>query len=129
MCASHEYPQANVPNLHATLKPSPEKIHAMITIVKNEMSNNTAKFDESVKQTDMALRKFQSERNVPFDEYKFVNEYPELPLDELTVMKELCELKLMAINTMLIKKDGSRGVNEELHKFLVDEYWVYLNKK
>jgi hypothetical protein len=41
-------------------------------------------------------------------------------------MKELCELKLKAIYTMLIKKDGSFDVTEILHKFLVSEYCAYL---
>jgi len=64
--------------------------------------------------------KFQAGNVIPLDHF------PTLEEDELLMRKELCELKLKVINTMLITKDGSLDVTERLHQFLVSEYCAYL---
>lgn len=121
------YPtEASVINLHAKMNPSPENIHAMIGIAKQDITSNAKRFEDNVKQTKQDVTKFQSTHVIPPQEYHFLDHFPTLEQDELLMMKELCELKLKVINTMLIKKDGTLDVTEKLHRFLVSEYCAYL---
>lgn len=120
------YPDASVISLHAKLKPSPHCTHAMIDIAKEEIASNAKMFNENVNQTKQAVAKFQNEHNIPPQEYQFLDQFPLLECDDLLLMKELCELKLKVINTMLIKKNGTLNVTEKVHEFLVSEYCTYL---
>jgi hypothetical protein len=78
----------------------------MISTAKNKINAINTTFDEQVKEVNQIVDHFKTTCDIPQEEYDIVDEIPYFEKKELHQLKEFCLLKIKAIDTMSIKKDG-----------------------